>query len=256
MRCCPTSRTAPITLIGATTENPSFEVNSALLSRSRVFVLESLGDDDIRALIERALRDEERGLGKDARRDPARGARRAGEPGQRRRADRTGHARVRRGVGAARRRGAPRDRRADDRRRAAAPRALYDKGGDSHYDTISAFIKTIRGSDPDAAIYWLARMIESGEDPLFIARRLGDPRERGRGPRRPARAAARDRGAAGGALRRDARRLLSARARDALPRDRAQEQHASAVRTARRSPTSRARATIRSRSTCATRRRG
>jgi putative ATPase len=161
-----------VTLIGATTENPSFEVNSALLSRSRVFVLKALDDDDVRALIERALHDEERGLGKqrveltpealDALVNLA-----------------NGDARVALGTLEFAASAAPKDaggtRRIDEpaiadalQRRAGG----YDKSGDAHYDTVSAFIKTIRGSDPDAAVYWLARMIDAGEDPLFIARRL------------------------------------------------------------------------------------
>ena len=161
-----------ITLIGATTENPSFEVNSALLSRSRVFVLQSLGDDDIRTLIERALRDDERGLGKerivmqpaalDALVNLA-----------------NGDARIALSTLEFAAASAPRDsggRAAIDEQTIAdaLQRRVrsYDKDGDGHYDTISAFIKTIRGSDPDAAVYYLARMIESGEDPLFIARRL------------------------------------------------------------------------------------
>ena len=161
-----------VTLIGATTENPSFEVNSALLSRSRVFVLEALRDDDIRAIIERALGDEERGLGRehvvmepDALEALVNLA--------------NGDARIALSTLEFAAAAAPRD--AEDhphidtatiadalQRRARS----YDKSGDAHYDTISAFIKTVRGSDPDAAIYYLARMIESGEDPLFIARRL------------------------------------------------------------------------------------
>ena len=161
-----------VTLIGATTENPSFEVNSALLSRSRVFVLTSLADDDIRALLERALTDRERGLGEcnvtiepaalDALVNLA-----------------NGDARVALGTLEFAAAAAPRD--ADGSAaigEATIADALqkrarnYDKGGDAHYDTISAFIKTVRGSDPDAAVYYLARMIESGEDALFIARRL------------------------------------------------------------------------------------
>ncbi len=161
-----------VTLIGATTENPSFEVNSALLSRSRVFVLKVLGDDDVRALIERALHDAERGLGAmrleiepdalDALVNLANGDARA--------ALNT----LEFAASAAPQR--------DDGVRVVDVRTIaealqrratgYDKGGDAHYDTISAFIKTIRGSDPDAAIYWLARMIDAGEDALFIARRL------------------------------------------------------------------------------------
>jgi putative ATPase len=161
-----------VTLIGATTENPSFEVNSALLSRSRVFVLTSLDDGAIRTLLVRALGDVERGLGAggvvitptalDALVNLA-----------------NGDARVALGTlefAAAAARpddaGVPTidEQTITDALQKRARR--YDKDGDGHYDTISAFIKTIRGSDPDAAIYYLARMIESGEDPLFLARRL------------------------------------------------------------------------------------
>ena len=160
-----------VTLIGATTENPSFEVNSALLSRSRVFVLKALADEDVRTLIERALHDEERGLGKqqielaadalDALVNLANGDARSAlstlEFASSSAAQRDGVRVV------------DVQTIADALQRRATG---YDKGGDAHYDTISAFIKTIRGSDPDAAVYWLARMIDAGEDPLFIARRL------------------------------------------------------------------------------------
>jgi putative ATPase len=161
-----------VTLIGATTENPSFEVNSALLSRSRVFVLQSLGDDDIRAIIELALTDTERGLGNDhvAMNPDALDALVNLA---------NGDARIALSTLEFAASAAPKN---DDGvatidtktiAEALQKRARsYDKGGDGHYDTISAFIKTIRGSDPDAAIYYLARMIESGEDPLFIVRRL------------------------------------------------------------------------------------
>ncbi len=161
-----------VTLIGATTENPSFEVNSALLSRSRVFVLSSLSDDDIRTIVERALADPERGLGADAIEmlpDALDALVNLAN----------GDARVALGTLEFAAAAAPRD--ADGRPRidaatiadAQQQRArTYDKSGDAHYDTISAFIKSVRGSDPDAAVYYLARMIESGEDPLFIARRL------------------------------------------------------------------------------------
>ncbi len=161
-----------VTLIGATTENPSFEVNSALLSRSRVFVLKSLGDDDVRALILRALEDPERGLG-----------------GQHIRIDdealevltglANGDARVALGTlefaaaASAKTEDGSRTITAATIADALQRRATtYDKKGDAHYDIISAFIKCVRSSDPDAAIYWLARMIDGGEDPLFIARRL------------------------------------------------------------------------------------
>jgi putative ATPase len=160
-----------VTLIGATTENPSFEVNSALLSRSRVFVLKALDDADIGVLIDRALTDPERGLGSlEVRLEPP--AREALVNLA------NGDARVALGTlefaaSAAHERDGARviDEQtiADALQRRARS---YDKSGDAHYDIISAFIKTIRGSDPDAAVYYLARMIESGEDPLFIARRL------------------------------------------------------------------------------------
>jgi putative ATPase len=156
-----------ITLIGATTENPSFEVISALLSRTRVFVLKTLSDEEVRTIVDRVLADKERGFGgqvaiDDDARDTlvglangdARAALNALEFSASVVSD-----------------GAHIDRRLvlDAMQRRAS---LYDKAGDAHYDTISAFIKSIRGSDPDAAIYWLARMIDGGEDPLFIARRL------------------------------------------------------------------------------------
>jgi putative ATPase len=161
-----------VTLIGATTENPSFEVNSALLSRSRVFVLTALDDDHIRTLLERALSDPERGLGAagvaivpaalDALVNLS-----------------NGDARVALGTLEFAAAAAPSDAAGSPTiDEATVAEALqkrartYDKGGDAHYDTISAFIKTVRGSDPDAAVYYLARMIESGEDALFIARRL------------------------------------------------------------------------------------
>ncbi|WIG57458.1 MAG: Replication-associated recombination protein RarA [Ktedonobacterales bacterium] len=161
-----------VTLIGATTENPSFEVNAALLSRSRVYTLHALTDVDILDLLRRALTDNERGLGAEhltvtddalaylagfANGD-ARAALNALElaasvaP-----ADATG---VRAFDLAA----------VED---AVQRRALlYDKGGEEHYNIISALHKSLRGSDPDAALYWLARMLESGEDPLYVVRRL------------------------------------------------------------------------------------
>ncbi len=161
-----------IVLIGATTENPSFEVNSALLSRSRVFVLKALSDTDIKLLITRALTDTERGLGADgvAIDDDALEAL-AGLA--------NGDARVALSTlefaASAAPAGEDGTRRID---RALVADAMqrrvvaYDKKGDNHYDVISAFIKSVRGSDPDGAVYWLARMIDAGEDPLFIARRL------------------------------------------------------------------------------------
>ena len=161
-----------IVLIGATTENPSFEVNSALLSRSRVFVLHALSDDDVALLVQRALDDPERGLGAgrivlddDAREALVRLA--------------NGDARVALGTlefaASAAPPAADGERRIDKALIADALQrriVSYDKKGDNHYDVISAFIKSVRGSDPDAAMYWLARMLDAGEDPLFIARRI------------------------------------------------------------------------------------
>ncbi len=160
-----------VTFIGATTENPSFEVNSALLSRARVFVLQPLADDDIGTIVDRALTDTERGLGAakpemdpDARRllislanGDARAALNALEFAA---------------ASAAAREGAPAIDSALIREAMQRRGSQYDKAGDMHYDVISAFIKSIRASDPDAALYWLARMIDGGEDPLFIVRRL------------------------------------------------------------------------------------
>ena len=160
-----------IALIGATTENPSFEVNSALLSRARVFVLHQLSDDEIATIVDRALADEDRGLGKigvdlddDARAvliNLANGDARAALNALEFAAISAPLREGRRYVDAATIREAMQKR-----------GSTYDKGGEAHYDVISAFIKSLRGSDPDAAVYWLARMLDGGEDPLFIARRL------------------------------------------------------------------------------------
>ena len=161
-----------VTLIGATTENPSFEVNSALLSRSRVFVLKALTDEDIGLIIDRALSDRERGLGtQDVRlEDDARGALVTLSNGDARSALGTlEFAASAAPEDASGTRVISKDVIGDAMQRRAVS---YDKGGDQHYDVISAFIKSIRASDPDAAVYWLARMIDAGEDPLFIARRL------------------------------------------------------------------------------------
>ena len=153
-----------VTLIGATTENPSFEVNSALLSRSRVYVLKPLTDEHVRTIVERALADAERGLAgrigidDEAREFLVRAA--------------NGDARV--ALNALELAAASSDQITLPQVQDALQRRslLYDRAGDQHYDTISAFIKSVRGSDPDAAVYWLIRMIDSGEDPMFIARRL------------------------------------------------------------------------------------
>jgi len=161
-----------LTLIGATTENPSFEVNAALLSRCRVYVLRALSDDDLRRIVREALADRERGLGdEDIALEPAALERIVALAG--------GDARAALNALELAVAAAP----ADDAGRAVVTPALvdeavqqrsprYDKGGEAHYDIISAFIKSMRGSDPDAALYWLARMLEAGEDPLFIMRRM------------------------------------------------------------------------------------
>jgi putative ATPase len=163
---------ATVTLLGATTENPSFEVNAALLSRSRVIRLEALESEDLRSLIERALADPERGLGA----QPV-----AVEPeaidrlvslcgGDARIALNSLELAVQAAVPDAS--GTVRVTVADIEGALQNPALLYDRAGDQHYWLISAFIKSVRGSDPDAAVYWLARMLEAGEDPLFVARRL------------------------------------------------------------------------------------
>jgi putative ATPase len=161
-----------VVLIGATTENPSFEVIAPLLSRSRVFTLNALSDDTIRTIVERAIKNEERGLGKlkveieaealkhlvviangDARTalNALEMAAQATQP------DTQGYRRLN----------------LTTIEEALQHRALlYDKSGDQHYDLISALHKSLRGSDPDAALYWLGRMLEAGEDPLYIARRM------------------------------------------------------------------------------------
>jgi putative ATPase len=161
-----------VILVGATTENPSFEVNAPLLSRAKVVVLKPLSEENLRSIIDRALADPQRGLGRepiecpDAIRDQlaheARGdARRAlstlesaasiaspGEDGKRHIDGKTVEEALQRKT------------------------LVYDKSGDEHYMVISAFIKSMRGSDPDAAVYWMARMLEAGEEPLFILRRM------------------------------------------------------------------------------------
>ena len=160
-----------IVLVGATTENPSFEVNAALLSRSKVFVLRGLTTPEIATILMRALADAERGLGREAVDvDPdAIDAIALYANGDARAALNL----LELSVAAA--------PAADERRRVDAPRVaqavqrralLYDKSGEEHYNLISALHKSMRNSDPDASVYWLARMVEAGEDPLYIARRL------------------------------------------------------------------------------------
>ncbi len=219
----PHAESGLLTLIGATTENPSFELNGALLSRLRVFVLQPLSPDDIKGLVTRALADADRGLGAlnvqidddaleilaresdgDARRaltvlEAAVSMLTVTEDGRRE----TGV--ERRETGDSRRETGVERRETGDRKEGAAVPspvsrlsspvlqdalqkrfAQYDKSGEGHFNTISAYHKALRGSDPQGALYWLARMIEGGEDPMYIARRtvrfasedvgLADPR--------------------------------------------------------------------------------
>ncbi|MFP6634541.1 MAG: replication-associated recombination protein A, partial [Dehalococcoidia bacterium] len=160
-----------VTFIGATTENPSFEVNAPLLSRCRVFALQNLTPEEAEKIIRSALADDQRGLGElgleleqpalehliDIANGDARVALNALETA----AFATGVVEGATTIDLAT---------ISDALQRRSP--LYDKAGEGHYDTISAFIKSVRGSSPDGALYWLARMIESGEDPLFISRRL------------------------------------------------------------------------------------
>jgi putative ATPase len=169
-----------LTLIGATTENPSFELNGALLSRLRVFVLEQLDAAAIGGVVDRALDDAERGVGGFTLAADARELLVTESDGDARRALTVLEAAT---VLAG-------DERALDKARIAAALQTrfphYDKSGEQHFNVISAYHKSLRGSDPHAALYWLARMIEGGEDPLYVARRtvrfaaedigLADPR--------------------------------------------------------------------------------
>lgn len=160
-----------VVMIGATTENPYFEVNSALLSRSRVVELEHLRNDDVEKLIRRALQDPRGLAGRFTMDDEVVDAVCMLAAGDARSALTTlelaSEIAITRGDGNG---GAIT---LEDVRVANPRRGLsYDKSGDMHYDIISAFIKSMRGSDPDAAVYWLARMIDAGEDPKFIARRI------------------------------------------------------------------------------------
>jgi len=155
-----------IVLIGATTENPSFEVNAALLSRCRVYVLRPLGEAEIVTILTRALADAERGLGKS-------GA--AAEPAALGLIARIANGDARSALNilelAVSLHGA-RVSEATIREAAQKKALLYDKSGEEHYNLISALHKSLRDSDPDGALYWLGRMLEAGEDPLYVARRL------------------------------------------------------------------------------------
>src|SRR5262249_43699331 len=156
-----------IVFIGATTENPSFEVNSALLSRARVLVLRELKADSIRALLGRALSDERGLAGRVAVSDEALDLLAAAADGDARRALTTLE------IAAATALAKNRPIGADDVRSALARRHLrYDRGGEEHYNLISALHKSLRDSDPDASLYWFGRMLAAGEDRLYVARRL------------------------------------------------------------------------------------
>jgi putative ATPase len=163
-----------VTLIGATTENPSFEVNSALLSRARVFVLNALEDEQLIAILRRALQDEERGLGRLHLlcADDVLGQIAIFANGDARTALNVLELAVL-GSGASATSQEPVQLTTSMIEDAMQHRALqYDKGGDQHYDMISALHKAVRGSDPDGSLYWLIRMLEAGEDPLYVARRV------------------------------------------------------------------------------------
>jgi putative ATPase len=154
-----------VTLLGATTENPSFEVNAALLSRMRVVTLRGLEEDQLKTLLQRAVADP-RGLGgKVAVDEGALAFIAQAASGDARKALTSLE------VAAAHTNGGPVDRKAAEE--ALQQRTLlYDRGGEEHYNVVSAFIKSMRASDPDAAVYWMARMLEAGEDPRFVIRRM------------------------------------------------------------------------------------
>jgi putative ATPase len=160
-----------IVLIGATTENPSFEVNAALLSRSKVFVLKPLDEAAIVRILRRALADEERGFGRDAPEvtDEAMAAMARYANGDARSALNLLQMAV---ATAPQPAGRPRIDVPLLEKTLQKKTLLYDKGGEEHFNIISALHKSMRNSDPDAAVYWLARMLEAGEDPLYVARRL------------------------------------------------------------------------------------
>ncbi len=161
-----------ITLIGATTENPSFEVNAPLLSRCKVLVLEQLTEENIKVIMKNALMDKERGLGNlnvDVQRDAFDFISRLAQGDARVALNTLEAASMLAKPDQEGKRVVTMDTAQESMQRKAL---LYDKGGEEHYNVISAFIKSMRGSDPDAALYWLARMLDAGEDPLFVARRM------------------------------------------------------------------------------------
>jgi putative ATPase len=155
-----------LALVGATTENPSFEVNAALLSRCRVYVLKPLGEDDVVRILTRALADQERGLG---------GTGATADPDALRLIARLGNGDARSALNILDLAVALHGGHITElaiREAAQKKTLLYDKAGEEHYNLISALHKSLRDSDPDGALYWLGRMLEAGEDPLYVARRL------------------------------------------------------------------------------------
>ncbi|OGP59894.1 MAG: AAA family ATPase [Deltaproteobacteria bacterium RBG_13_61_14] len=168
----PHVETGRLILIGATTQNPSFEVIPALLSRCRVCVLNFLSEDDIARILAQAVAERERGLF--AGEDPL-----LVEEAAVRYLARVADGDARRALNAlelaaslARAKAGGRVTEAEAKEALSSGSLLYDKAGEEHYNLISAFIKSLRGSDPDAALYWMVRMLESGEDPLFLLRRM------------------------------------------------------------------------------------
>ena len=162
-----------VILVGATTENPSFEVNAPLLSRAKVVVLKPLSEDDLRAIIDRALADAERGLGARAHRLPDASATSSSREARRRCPAGAVTLESAAAIAAPDADGQSRSStRKTSRRPCSARRCSTTRRGDEHYKVVSAFIKSMRGSDPDAAVYWMARMLEAGEDPLFVLRRM------------------------------------------------------------------------------------
>ncbi len=201
-----------LTLIGATTENPYYEVNAALISRMRVMILEELGPEAIGEVVDRAIASPRGLAGRVALEPDARAAliARAG-----------GDARAALNLLEAAAGGVPDGSRIgpDAIQAAAGGRAVvYDREGDAHYDTISAFIKSLRGSDPDAAVYYLAVMLAGGEDPKYIARRLIVAASEDVGNADPEALRGRRGGGARGGVRRPARGAHHPRPGDDLPR--------------------------------------
>ena len=219
----PRVESGDIVLIGATTENPSFEVNAALLSRSKVFVLKPLDEHAIVAILKRALTDVERGLGRDNPEadEEALWAMARFANGDARAALNV----LQLTVSAAQQpAGRPRIDRALLEKTLTNKMLLYDKTGEEHYNLMSALHKSMRNSDADASIYWLARMLEAGEDPKYVARRLIRFASEDIGNADPQALADHGRRQGCGAFHRDAGGQYRPRPGGALSRHRAEEQ--------------------------------